>query len=164
MAGANGFYSPPSPLKVCQGPAYTTHHCSVRCQALTFLPPPIATCLLVILSLRLLQLYRGISDVLRELFDDWDNDAIWSELSQHFITKKNKKNREKNRSSVCKKTPKKRTKFLFLSWILACISPAIQSHPILLTSIRITPRLQVCHRGDVRHHASPAEQPFHAPA
>lgn len=40
MAGANGFYSPPSPLKVCQGPAYTTHHYSVSRQALTFLPPP----------------------------------------------------------------------------------------------------------------------------
>lgn len=38
MAGANGFYSPPSPLKVCQGPAYTTHHCSVSHQALTLLP------------------------------------------------------------------------------------------------------------------------------
>lgn len=23
--------------------------------------------------------------MLRELFDDWDNDASWSELSQHFI-------------------------------------------------------------------------------
>lgn len=39
MAGANGFYSSPSPLKVCQGPAYTTHHCSVSRQALTLLPP-----------------------------------------------------------------------------------------------------------------------------
>lgn len=39
MAGANGFYSPASPLKACQGPAYTTHRCSVSQRALTLLPP-----------------------------------------------------------------------------------------------------------------------------
>lgn len=35
--------------------------------------------------------------MLKELFDDWDNDASWSELSQHFIA--NEHREEKNRPS-----------------------------------------------------------------
>lgn len=92
--------------------------------------------------------------MLRELFDDWDNDASWSELSQHFIASEH---REKQAQLT-------QNKLHILPWMLARSSPAIQSRPFLHTSIRIIPRPQVCHRGDVRHHVSPAEQPFHAPA
>lgn len=65
--------------------------------------------------------------MLRELFDDWDNDAIWSELSQHSASEQ----REKQTQAVQKKPQ-------FLPWTLARTSVAIQSRPVLLTSIRIT--------------------------
>lgn len=48
--------------------------------------------------------------------------------------------------------------------MLARTSAAIQSRPILLTSIRITPRLQVCHQGDVRHHVSPCRTAVSCPS
>lgn len=75
MAAANSFYSPPTPLKGCQGPAHTAQRFSVSRQALTPLPPPRAARLPVAQRLRLLRLYGGISDVLQELFDGWDNDG-----------------------------------------------------------------------------------------
>lgn len=75
MAAANSFYSPPTPLKGCQGPAHTAQRFSVSRQALTSLPPPRAARLPVAQRLRLLRVYGGISDVLQELLDGWDNDG-----------------------------------------------------------------------------------------
>lgn len=48
--------------------------------------------------------------------------------------------------------------------MLAHVSPAIQSHPVLLVSIRITPHPQVCDRGYVRHHVSPCRTAFSCPS
>lgn len=39
----------------------------------------------------MLCLYRSISDVLRELFDDWDNDASRRESSQRFTASESRK-------------------------------------------------------------------------
>lgn len=91
--------------------------------------------------------------MLRELFDDWDNDAIWSELSQHSASEQ----REKQTQAVQKKPQ-------FLPWTLARTSVAIQSRPVLLMSIRITPRLQVCHQGDARHHVCPCRTAVSCPS
>lgn len=113
------FYGPSTPLKACQGPAHTTHRFSISHQALT-LPPPHTSLHHHHQSLHaywlygvcLLWLYGGISDVLKELFDDWDNDASWSELSQRFIanghthtqahTHAHTHTREKTRPGCCK--------------------------------------------------------------
>lgn len=100
--------------------------------------------------------------MLKELFDDWDNDASWSALSQHFIANEHRGKKSKKKKS--KQTQLMQNKLHILPWMFACTCPAIQSRPALLMSIRIIPHLQVCHRGDIRHHVSPAEQPFRAPA
>lgn len=160
------FYGPSTPLKACQGPAHTTHRLSISHQALT-LPPHASLHHHQLLHaywlyrVCLLWLYGGISDVLKELFDDWDNDASWSELSQRFIANRHTHAQTHGRKpdlAAAKQAPHPRL------GAFACASPAIQSHSVLLTSLRIIRHTQVCHRGDVRHRVSPAEQPFHAPA
>lgn len=72
-------------------------------------------------------------------------------LSQHFTANEHRKKQIQLKQN---KPP----------WLLRSMCPAIQSHPVLLVSIRIIPRPEVCHQGDIRHRVFPAEQPFHAPA
>lgn len=151
MAGANSFYSPPTPLKVCQGPAHTAQRCSVSRQALTS-PPPSSARLPVTQRLRLLPLYGGISDVLQELFDDWDNDGGRRESSQHFsATHKTKKRRKRGSAHPPMDTV----------WYLSCQSDT--SSPPHVNQ-NYSPSAGLSPGGDVRQHVSPAEQPFHAPA
>lgn len=155
MAGANGFYSPPSPLKVCQGPAYTIHHCSVSRQALTLLPHQ---------SLHAYWLYRvyacySFIEGFLMCLENCLMIGIMMPFGVSCLSTLSPTNTEKKTDRAHAKR-----KNSSLPWMFASTSPAIQSRPVLLTSISITPHLQVCHRGDVRHHVSPAEQPFHAPA
>lgn len=151
MAGANGFYSPPTPLKVCQGPAHTAQCCSVRRQALTWLPPP---SLPVPQRLRLLPLYGGICDVLQELFDDWGNDGGRRESSQHFSathTQKKKPNKSRLGTSPAGRFP-------------VPVLPVNAAQPSSRQSELDHVRRFVAGGGCARQHVSPAEQPFHAPA
>lgn len=72
VAPATGFLWPlPTPVKVCQGAALLAHtnprRLTISHQAFTRAHRLYGVCLL--------RLYGGVSDVLKELFDGWDNDA-----------------------------------------------------------------------------------------
>lgn len=147
MAGANGFYSPPTPLKVCQGPACTTHQFSVSRQALTLLPHQ---------SLHAYWLYRVCAcyDFIEGFLMCLKNCLMIgimmpvgvSCLSTLSPLKKTHPKKQKKKSS---------SSSLGCSLLLPFKSVQSSSCQSELYHIR---------RGDIRHHVSPAEQPFHAPA
>lgn len=111
----------------------------------------------------LLRLYGGISDVLKELFDDWDNDARSEGVVSALYLKKNNQTPP---HCLDPRTPGVLVPGSSLArWLLL---PLTAAHPSSRHSELHGPR-RFCHRGDVCHRAPPlphplAEQPFHAPA
>lgn len=158
MAGANGFYSPSSPLKVCQGPAYTTHCCSVSHQALT-LPPNQslhAYCLY-----RVHACYAFIAGFLMCL-ENCLMIGIMMPFGVSCLSTLSPTNTQKNRPRPRKKRKKKSS----------TSSPGCSfKHPLPFKAVLSCSRQSELHhvyrfvtRGTFVTMSPPAEQPFHAPA
>ena len=100
--------------------------------------------------------------MLRELFDDWDNDAIWSKLSQHFIANEHRK------TDLAYAKKKKERKKKRLS---TCLPGCLVLCPLPFKAVQSCSRQSELHRvyifvtgGTFVNMSPPAEQPFHAPA
>lgn len=94
--------------------------------------------------------------MLRELFDDWDNDAIWSELSRDFIAGKQRK------TDLLKRKEKKN---LHLSLdACSCVPLPFKAKQSCSCQSELHPVHRFVTGGTFVTMPLPAEQPFHAPA
>lgn len=97
--------------------------------------------------------------MLKELFDDWDNDASWSELSQHFIG--NEHREEKTDPADAKQAPHSPHPPPGCLLVLLLPFKAVQSSSRQSELYHIR---RFVTEGTFVTMSPPEEQPFHAPA